>query len=238
MAAAVILVFTVIAVVVSGLLGEPQWWGLVAGGLLGPVIAGFLARFMAPKNVEPTESSHAGEQPSDLWIQYPHARREMLKEVAFLGPCAGLGAVGGVAFQAAVTSGVLPSTPPLWLLVLTGVLMGYLIGGGIVWAVRIFGSLAFGKEAMGLGDVHLMAAVGACLGWIDSTLAFFLAAFVGVYWTIVSMVWSGGQVRRAMPFGPYLAAATVLVLLGKPLIEQGLTVLFQVPAGQPPINLP
>ena len=54
-----------------------------------------------------------------------------------------------------------PSIAHLWLVVLSGVLLGYLIGGGIVWAVRILGSLAFGKEAMGLGDVHLMAAVGA-----------------------------------------------------------------------------
>ena len=49
----------------------------------------------------------------------------------------------------------------------------YLVGGGVVWLVRIAGSLAFGKEAMGLGDVHLMAGVGACLGWIDPTLAVF-----------------------------------------------------------------
>ena len=47
---------------------------------------------------------------------------------------------------------------------LLGSLWGYFIGCGIVWGVRIFGTLAFGKEAMGLGDVHLMGAAGAVIG--------------------------------------------------------------------------
>ena len=60
--------------------------------------------------------------------------------------------------------------------------MGYLLGGLIVWVIRIGGSLGFGKEAMGLGDVHLMGAVGACLGWTTACLAVFpLAAVIGLY---------------------------------------------------------
>jgi leader peptidase (prepilin peptidase)/N-methyltransferase len=117
--------------------------------------------------------------------------------------------------------------------VLSGVLLGYLIGGGLVWAVRILGSIGFGREAMGLGDVHLMAAVGACIGWIDSTLAFFGAAFVGLAWAILSGI-SGGKLRRMMPYGPFLAVSTVLVLLGKPLIEQGLSILFKTSVNLPP----
>jgi leader peptidase (prepilin peptidase)/N-methyltransferase len=155
--------------------------------------------------------------PEDLWIQYPHGRREMVKELAFLAPCIALGWAGGWLFERFMSGG----PAPLWLVVLSGVLLGYLIGGGLVWAVRIVGTLSLGKEAMGLGDVHMMAAVGACLGWIDSTVAFFLAAFVGLFWTVLSMMFSG-TLRRAMPYGPYLAVATVLVMLGKPLIELGL----------------
>lgn len=150
----------------------------------------------------------------------------MVRELAFLAPPVVLGWVGGslaVRFWENDPS-------PLWLRVLAGVLMGYLIGGGVVWAVRIFGSLAFGKEAMGLGDVHLMAAVGACVGWIDSVLAFFGAAFVGLAWFVITLV-GGGKLQRALPYGPYLAAATVLVLLLKPEIEWLLTALLRVPRG-------
>jgi leader peptidase (prepilin peptidase)/N-methyltransferase len=128
----------------------------------------------------------------------------------------------------------LSNEPPLWLSVLGGVLLGYLVGGGVVWGTRIAGSLGFGKEAMGLGDVHLMAAVGACLGWIDAVLAFFLAAFVGVAWAVLGVV-AGGKVKRSMPYGPFLAVATLLVLFCKPLIERGLTRLLHA---EVPINLP
>jgi leader peptidase (prepilin peptidase) / N-methyltransferase len=180
------------------------------------------------------------ERPADMWIQYPHARREMLKELVFLSPVVSLGLIGmevarrwaRVEIDPITLQNVAAVEAPLWLSVLSGVILGYLIGGGIVWLVRILGSLAFGKEAMGLGDVHLMAAVGACLGWIDATLAFFGAAFVGLFWHAL-MILKGGTVKRAMPYGPFLAVSTVLVLLLKPLVERGLSWL-----AHGPVNLP
>jgi leader peptidase (prepilin peptidase)/N-methyltransferase len=188
-------------------------------------------------DVPPTVS----DDPTDLWIDYPHARREMFKELVFLSPVITLGIVGAwVArslagpwnFDPSIGVSVPPHEAPLWLMVLAGVLIGYLVGGGVIWAVRIFGSLAFGKEAMGLGDVHLMAAVGACLGWIDPTLAFFGAAFLAVLWGAGGAVFKGAM-KRALPFGPYLAAATVLVVLGKPWVEVLLEALFKTPVDLP-----
>ncbi len=173
------------------------------------------------------------------WLMYPHARREMIRELAFLCLPVLLGLGGGWLFvklfahtQIDPFTNMLEATAmaPLWLVVLGGVLMGYLIAGGVVWAIRIGGSLAFGKEAMGLGDVHMMAAVGACLGWIDPTIAFFLAAFVGVAYAIVAQVFSG-KLNRAMPYGPFLAIATMMVVLGKPLVEMGLGLIFGLPSG-------
>lgn len=166
--------------------------------------------------------------PSELWIAYPHARREVLKEVVFLAPIIGLALAGaGAAVRYAAPWGWdslhLAQTParlaPLWLDALSGALLGYLIGGGLVWIVRILGSLAFGKEAMGLGDVHLLAAVGACLGWIDAVFTFFVGAFVALAWAIVANI-VGGRLKRAMPFGPALGVAAVLVFLLKPLLER------------------
>jgi leader peptidase (prepilin peptidase)/N-methyltransferase len=183
----------------------------------------------------------------DDWLQYPHARREMIKELAFLCPPVVLAFVGSWAMtffvakqygpwtqDPATGQMIAPVNAPLWLVVLGAVLMGYLIAGGVVWAIRIGGTLAFGKEAMGLGDVHMMAAVGACLGWIDPTLAFFLAAFVGVAYAIVAQIFRG-KLSKAMPYGPFLAVATMMVVLGKPLVELGLGRLFGMDA---PMNLP
>ncbi|MEO1511086.1 MAG: A24 family peptidase, partial [Planctomycetota bacterium] len=177
----------------------------------------------------------ASDDPAAMWIRYPHARREMLKEVAFLGAPAVLGTVGWVlAGQLGGPAWEIGSQAPLWLVVLGGVLCGYLVGGGLVWGVRIFGSLAFGKEAMGLGDVHLMAAVGACVGWVDAVVAFFVAAFLALGHAVLGAVF-GGAMRRAMPFGPFLAGGTVLVLLGRPVVEWGLGLIM---ASDGPVRLP
>lgn len=199
----------------------------------------------AEQNGDPEEKpdvERTGEALED-WLMYPYARREMVRELAFLCLPVVCGLAGGwmmvQIFGQWTTDPVsglaaAPINAPLWLTVLGGVLMGYLIAGGVVWAVRIGGSLAFGKEAMGLGDVHMMAAVGACLGWIDPTIAFFLAAFVGVAYAIVAQIFSG-KLNRAMPYGPFLAVATMMVVLGKPLIEIGLGRIFGMSG---PLNLP
>jgi len=185
-----------------------------------------------------------GESPADLWLMYPHARREMVKELVYLSPVVTLALVGGwlaVRMAGPWAAGATPlalGTPavgvPVWLDALTGSLLGMLVGGGVVWLIRILGSVAFGKEAMGLGDVHLMAGVGACVGWVDSVLAFFLSAFVGLGWTVAASALKGKS-ARSLPLGPSLALATVLVLLMKPVLEWWLGRLAPAWA---PINLP
>lgn len=190
--------------------------------------------------------------PTELWIAYPHARREMIKELAFLAAPVILALVGG--FFTYKYTGQLVALPPgadtsnfaavggtympLWLMVLTGVLMGYMLAGGVLWFIRIAGTLGFGKEALGLGDIHLMAGVGACLGFIDAILAFFLSAPVAllgwvVGWAIAKA--TGNKKGTTMPYGPWLSIATVLVFVLKPLIEYGFTRLLDA---KPPINWP
>jgi leader peptidase (prepilin peptidase)/N-methyltransferase len=63
---------------------------------------------------------------------------------------------------------------------------------------------------MGLGDVHIMAAVGACTGWLTPTLAFFLAPIFGLVWAVYLWLARG---QRELPYGPWLAAASLAVML-------------------------
>ncbi|MCB9838115.1 MAG: A24 family peptidase [Phycisphaeraceae bacterium] len=189
------------------------------GAGLGMLI-GLLLRRLVPEG-EPDENT-------PVWIHYPHARREMLKESLFLLFPAALAVIGYT--TATTTAPAAP--PPPWLAAFGGSLFGLMIGGGAIWAIRIIGSLAFGKEAMGLGDVHLMASVGAVLGWIDPTIAFFVAPFSGIAWTIGAMLVAA--LRRdktgalaALPYGPHLAAATVLVVLARPVFEALLSAIFR-----------
>jgi leader peptidase (prepilin peptidase) / N-methyltransferase len=213
----------------------------VPEGLM-PVSAG-VSEVPAAPPVEPGSAPSSPELAScdpELWRTYPHARREMVKELAFLAPCILLMLLGwyagrhfgGMSFNP-LTGFSAKFSAPLWLTVLSGVLLGYLVGAGVVWFVRIAGSFGFGKEAMGMGDVHLMGGIGACLGWIDATLGFFGAAFVGLAWAVLGRI-VGGKFLKTLPYGPFLAVSTVLVLLCKPLLEKLLTHLTGQPIHLPP----
>lgn len=90
-------------------------------------------------------------------------------------------------------------------------LMGLAAGGGIVWLVRIVAGRAMGVEAMGFGDVTLMAMVGAFMGWQASLLIFVLAPFVALGVALIQVILTGDN---RLAFGPYLCIAAVIVLIG------------------------
>jgi len=90
-------------------------------------------------------------------------------------------------------------------------LTGLIVGGGIVWAVRIIGRWILKREAMGFGDVTLMAAIGSFLGWQPTLLVFFVAPFCAIVVAIAALLMGRGQ---EIPYGPYLSLGTLIVLLG------------------------
>jgi len=90
-------------------------------------------------------------------------------------------------------------------------LLGLAMGGGIVWAVRIIAGRALGVEAMGFGDVTLMAMIGAFLGWQAALLAFVIAPFTSLLVAVSQMLLSG---ENRLAFGPYLCLGTLIVMLG------------------------
>src|SRR5207248_6096408 len=92
-------------------------------------------------------------------------------------------------------------------------LVGLGFGGGLVWAVRIAGRIALHKEAMGFGDVTLMAMIGAFLGWQACVIVFFLSPFAAIAFALVQWILSG---RRDLPYGPYLCAVAAVLILKWP----------------------
>ncbi len=194
--------------------------GIALGGTVGLIAAVALLRLkLLPLSFADEPELHEGTDPNDpdVFLAHPHPRREIGKELLFLMyPL--VGAAAGVLAVRTVDPVVLP---PLTRVV-GGVLLGFLGGGALVWGTRVLGTLGFGKEAMGLGDVHLMAAIGAVLGWRDATLAFFLAPFFGLTMTVIlagAAAILQGRVR-AIPYGPYLCLAALIVMLFRtPLLE-------------------
>ena len=91
-----------------------------------------------------------------------------------------------------------------------GAVLGALVGGWLVWIVRILGTLGFGRVAMGLGDVHLMFGVGAVIGAGPVVIAFFLAPFFGILLAVYRLFIRS---KQELPYGPYLSLATGAVML-------------------------
>jgi prepilin signal peptidase PulO-like enzyme (type II secretory pathway) len=92
-------------------------------------------------------------------------------------------------------------------------LVGLVVGGGIIWAVRQIGTAALRREAMGFGDVMLMSMIGTFLGWQACVLVFFLGPFFGLISGVVQ--WTMHRENES-PYGPYLCLAALLVIVKWP----------------------
>ena len=94
---------------------------------------------------------------------------------------------------------------------LCSALVGMGLAGGMVWIIRIAATQAIGQEAMGFGDVTLMAMIGVFYGWQPSLLIFGFAPFASVLIALTQYLVSG---RKDIAFGPYLCASAIVVLMG------------------------
>ena len=103
---------------------------------------------------------------------------------------------------------------PSWLVSLVGAIFGALLGGGSLWLVGEIWKRLRGVEAMGLGDVKMMFAVGALLGWRLTLLSIFLGAFSGA---VIGVFLIARQPEKNMqtqiPFGIFLGIGSILALL-------------------------
>jgi leader peptidase (prepilin peptidase) / N-methyltransferase len=89
-------------------------------------------------------------------------------------------------------------------------LVGMAAGGGLVWMVRVVGSAVLQREAMGFGDVTLMAMIGAYLGWQPCLMIFFLAPFAGLVVGLLRLI----VLRdKEIPYGPFLCLAALFVIV-------------------------
>lgn len=87
--------------------------------------------------------------------------------------------------------------------------LGALVGGAVIYLMGVLGELLFKKEAMGGGDVKLMAMMGAFLGWKLILLTFFLAPFFG---SVVGIILKIKNKQDVIPYGPHLSIAGIACL--------------------------
>ncbi len=90
--------------------------------------------------------------------------------------------------------------------------IGLLAGGGSLLAVAIVGKWIFKKDAMGGGDIKLMAGVGAFIGWEKVLFAIFIASVLGSIVGILLILFKKIVKKQEIAFGPYLALGSYAVL--------------------------
>jgi leader peptidase (prepilin peptidase)/N-methyltransferase len=88
--------------------------------------------------------------------------------------------------------------------------IGAAAGSGSLYAIAIIGRLIYKQDAMGLGDVKLMGAIGAFFGWGSVIFSVMISALVGSVVGVSLVLLRGKSMQSRIPYGPYIALAALI----------------------------
>jgi leader peptidase (prepilin peptidase)/N-methyltransferase len=93
-------------------------------------------------------------------------------------------------------------------------LIGILVGGGVLYAIAEIYYRVRDEEGLGMGDVKMLAMIGAFVGWKLTLVTLMMASFAGSMIGLGLILMQRGGMKHALPFGTFLAlgaglAATV-----------------------------
>ena len=106
--------------------------------------------------------------------------------------------------------------PPGW----RASLVGAALGGGVLYAIAMGYYYVRHEDGLGMGDVKMLAMIGAFLGWQQMLLTLVLASFAGAIVGAAIIALQRGSMKYALPFGTFLAVgALAAMLVGQPVID-------------------
>ncbi|MGD9875002.1 MAG: A24 family peptidase [Kiritimatiellia bacterium] len=125
--------------------------------------------------------------------------------------------LGGLA-AGLILSPLIPSLhgKSFWLDALMASAIGAALGGGLLYGVGVLGKMAFKKDAMGLGDVKLLAGLGAFLGWRAVLFIIMVSSFIGAFVGMGFIIAKKHEWQSRIPYGPYIALAAMIWILWGP----------------------
>ncbi len=88
--------------------------------------------------------------------------------------------------------------------------IGAAVGWGTLWTVGVIGKLIFRKDAMGFGDVKLLGAMGAFLGWKAIYFIILTSSLAGSLVGLTLVIIGKKEMQGRIPFGPYLSLGAML----------------------------
>jgi leader peptidase (prepilin peptidase)/N-methyltransferase len=88
--------------------------------------------------------------------------------------------------------------------------VGFCVGGGVLLLLSVLGRRLMGKEVMGGGDVKLLAAYGALLGWSGALATLAAASCIGAVVSVAAIAVRRLRKSQYIPFGPFLNFAALL----------------------------
>lgn len=105
--------------------------------------------------------------------------------------------------------------PPGW----AASLLGIALGAGILYGIAAAYYAVRREEGLGMGDVKMLAMIGAFLGWKAVLVTLILASFSGALVGVGIIAFTRGGMRLALPFGTFLSlGALAAMLVGEPLV--------------------
>ena len=96
--------------------------------------------------------------------------------------------------------------PPGWV----SSLIGVAVGGGMLFGIAETYYRIRGIQGLGMGDVKMLAMIGAFLGWQLALVTLILASFGGALLGVALIVTKRGGMQAALPFGTFLAVAAAI----------------------------
>lgn len=106
-------------------------------------------------------------------------------------------------FEEPVASAVIP-----WV----GSICGAVVGWGVLWIVGRGYQMIRKRDGLGLGDLKMMAMVGAFLGWPLTFLTIFAGSFLGLLVGIYLIIFHKQNLQAKLPFGVFLGIGAALSL--------------------------
>lgn len=97
-------------------------------------------------------------------------------------------------------------TEPGWL----ASLIGAVVGGGSLWLIAEVYYRVRHEEGLGMGDVKMLAMIGAFIGWPLMLVTLMMASFAGAFVGLLVIALRKGDMKYALPFGTFLALGAVL----------------------------